>query len=764
MFFIQLNIVFWFFEKIIKIKYMKKIYAYLHTHWDREWYRDIEDFNLRLLDILDIALDEIEKGNTPFIYLDGQTCMLNDYLKYRQDKKEQITEYIKERKLFIGPYFVSIDSYIPNLYSMLRNLDLGIKISNDFGQRDFIGYMADIFGISKSAFLALKLKNIDKAIIWRGVNPKKTGNVCDFLYENIETTWLAQGYFNDFFHQSTTKENIENIKNYISKIEKYSSNNILLPIGADHLGILKNAKQKIKEINSYLDGYEIILSSPFEYFKNTKFDKKTVEIEFLDNELTYILKGCYSARIPQKIQNFNIQNKLSRIVEPLNFYLKDKFTENLDNVFINLIKNHAHDSICGTSLDSVHNCVENRFLRCNLALDAIEKRITGNFKKGNSEKITNKFGLFNLSTFDNIKTVKINLPYKLKNAQVTGHIEAFEDDLLYDTYKIPVTEDIKKIYEQVVEISNNQRFSYNNVEILEPIKKVRTTSKSIENDYIGLFIKNNKVQIFDKNKKESYEFFLSDIKDMGDSYNIAPIGKYSKYNIKKARIKYDGIIESCLTIDFGTIKLDCILDNHSKFIRFKTYINNRKKNHKIQLNLVLKDKIEKTISEDGAGIIERKIDPDYDVQKHMPAIKPIELKTNTFPVQNFVIAQDAIIFTKGLNEYEIFKNNLKITLLRSFEAISNNKNLARYVPAGPNLKTPQAQLIGRYEMEFAIAFGNKFDAFKNLDLFLQNYVTVATDKKESFKLDKIRDNSYIYGMNKNKKIIYNIETNKISLI
>ena len=43
--------------------------------------------------------------------------------------------------------------------------------------------MSDIFGISNSAFWALGLKNIDKALIWRGVNPKKINNDCNFFYE-----------------------------------------------------------------------------------------------------------------------------------------------------------------------------------------------------------------------------------------------------------------------------------------------------------------------------------------------------------------------------------------------------------------------------------------------------------------------------------------------------------------------------------------------------------------------------------------------------
>ena len=35
---------------------MKKVIAYVHTHWDREWYREFEDFRLRLIEVFDEVL------------------------------------------------------------------------------------------------------------------------------------------------------------------------------------------------------------------------------------------------------------------------------------------------------------------------------------------------------------------------------------------------------------------------------------------------------------------------------------------------------------------------------------------------------------------------------------------------------------------------------------------------------------------------------------------------------------------------------------
>lgn len=741
----------------------KRVFAYLHTHWDREWYRDKEDFNLRLLDVMDIVLDELKENKAPFFYLDGQVSALLDYLKYRKDKKEEIISLIKAKKLAIGPYFVSADSYLVSFCTMLKNLDLGIEISKAFSQKDYIGYMSDIFGISNSAFLALKLKNIDKTLIWRGVNPKKINNNCNFIKNNIKTTWLVQGYFNDFIHNN----NIDGLKKYLDKIAKYSTDCLLLPIGADHLGMLQNANEKIQQINSQLDDYEIILSSPFEYFKHAKFENIPKVDEFLDNSDTYILSGVYSARIPQKIRNNQIQNDLSRIIEPLNFYLKERYDENISEIYKTLIKNHAHDGICGCSIDNVHKTIDFRQHKCKCAIRALKNKLIGDFKKKNliTGRSEDKIGLFNLSN-SKINKVVVNLPYKLKNAQILNVANAFNRELLYDIYKIPVTEDICPIYSQIIEIEKNNNFEFNILKIKKPIKKTKITNNSIENDFIKLCVKSGVISIIDKKTNKTFVLKLTKIKDIGDSYNFAPKGEFIEYKLQKTKIEYDGQIQSSFLLDFNEIKLSVILDNHSQFIKFNSIINNKTKNHKIQLKLLLEENIKQTIAQDAIGIIKRKINCNYKMQDFMPAKRPIELKTNIYPMQNFVCANGAIICAKGLHEYEIYKNELRICLLRAFGTISNPKNTVRSIPAGPDLKTPMAQCQGLNEAEFIISFGNYQKAFKILDNLFENYVVIdgKFDKKNNFKLGEKLPDSYVYGLNKGKKIMYNYKENKILLI
>ena len=737
----------------------KKVYAYLHTHWDREWYRDKEDFNLRLLKVFDCVVEELTTSKAPFFYFDGQTIALLDYLKYRPGKENTIKKLIKEQKLAIGPYFVCADSFLINFASMLKNIDIGLEISKKYGQKDYIGYMADIFGVSNSAFLALNKKNIDKALIWRGVNPKKINNNCNFIKNNVNTSWLVQGYFNDFFHSEIEiKKKAQNIKTCLDKISKYSKNSILLPIGADHLGILKNANEKIAEINQYLDDYEIILTSPFEYFKNSKFENKTNEIEFLDNSDTYILQGCYSAHIAQKIENDYVQNKLSKIVEPINHYFKLGYEKNIDFCYKTLIKNHAHDGICGCSIDEVVKSVNSRFEKCKNILNALNYEMIGDIKKKYdiSNKTKDKIGVLNLTNSADLRVIEATLPYKIKNSQIISKKNAFPKNYLYDEYKIPVTEEITPFYTQIVEIDRSKSMEFNTLNVVKPIKKVKISDNSIENDYICLKVKNQKIKILNKISKEKIDFKLIDTPDDGDSYNYAPTSNPTEIKLIKSKILKDGKILSTLRLYFKNITLDINLNNHSKFLEFNSIINNKKKNHKIQAVFVLEDNIDKTISSDAYGIIERKIDYNYSLFKNMPTKKPFELKTNCFPMANFVNFKNNSILTKGLNEYEIYKNELRICLLRSFSTISNPKNKARFIPAGPNLETEISKYLCKTSQNFAFLFGDYKDCFNNLDIFNKNYLVLdgKYEKEINFNIDELTKNEYLYCINEGKKITY----------
>ena len=146
----------------------KQVIAYLHSHWDREWYREFEIFRMRLIRVFDNILDMLENNRIPSFYFDGQISAIEDYLEIRPEKERLIRRLIYERKLFIGPFYCLVDEFLTDKTCFAKNLELGMKKAIDLGCKSFIGYLPDTFGHSENVVDILRDFGIDKAIVWRG--------------------------------------------------------------------------------------------------------------------------------------------------------------------------------------------------------------------------------------------------------------------------------------------------------------------------------------------------------------------------------------------------------------------------------------------------------------------------------------------------------------------------------------------------------------------------------------------------------------------
>ena len=85
------------------------------------------------------------------------------------------------------------------------------------------------------------------------------------------------------------------------------------------------------------------------------------------------------------------------------------------------------------------------------------------------------------------------------------------------------------------------------------------------------------------------------------------------------------------------------------------------------------------------------------------------MKHNTAPLQKSLWTQGVGVITKGLQEYEVFKTKLRLTLLRATGTISTPKNPSRGTPAGPPLPTPDLQMLGENCAEFALMFSDSVE-------------------------------------------------------
>lgn len=714
----------------------KKVIAYLHTHWDREWYREFESFRLRLMYVFDRVLDLLENEKIPSFYFDGQTCAIEDYLVLRPEKEKLIRELIKKKKLFIGPCYTLVDEFLTDDKCFRKNLELGLKYAKNLGCQDFLGYFADTFGHSKNIPLILKEFGIDKAVVWRGC-PEEIPS--EFLFNGVKTVNLIRGYFMDTFSSDNTIERkAELIKEHLDKIAAKSSNVLLMPIGADHLGIEPDIVSQIKEVNKLLDGYEIELSTPFKYFELVKGNFKFEHNEELrDNATTFILPGCYSARVQLKQYNAKACYMLDLADRFQKFSQKKYKTEVYDNVidyaYKLLLQNQAHDSICGCSIDAVHKENITRYEQ----ILQIAKTLIREIKQETGEKSL----IINLSdkNFSGIIKFKSTKKYSDQEFELIKVEKGFEDSLIYNSQKIPITEDYKNIYTYLTEIENKSpsRLLSQTTKAYGGVytqSDLIITEKSIENSKISLEVTDNKIFVTDKLTGETYDDFIYfiDYKDNGDTYNFGPdkedkgiVGKIlSSEVMAKGDIQSVLLVKVCINETILNVRIS--LNKHSHLLNFKVKWENETIDHLLQVGFNLKAPITKTYSDDMGTLIERTFDPNYDIRKNLPETKGLEAKTNTAPTQRYVAAQGFEVVTKGLCEYEVKKNSLLITLLRATGLISNPHNPARTTPAGPPIEVGGAQQLGTNAVKFSIGFSD-IEHWKESVYEIYPYIIICND-------------------------------------
>lgn len=660
----------------------KEVIAYFHTHWDREWYREYEVFRLRLLRVFDHILDMLEGRVIPSFYFDGQVAALQDYLELRPEREVLIRMLIADKRLFIGPFYCLVDEFLTDGICFRKNLELGMQIAKNYGCKDYVAYLADTFGHSQNIPEILKEYGINRAVVWRGCGANIPAN---FKFGGIDTVNLIRGYYMDIFSSDKTiEEKAALLKHNLDLISEKSGNTLLLPIGADHLDIPNDIMYQIEAVNGILDDYEIKVGSLFEYFEKVKF-KDRFDGELRDNSKTFVLPGVYSSRTKLKRLNTECSYRLD-LADKLQYNFGANYDAAIDYAYKLLLQNQAHDSICGCSTDMVH---EENIVRYNKVLQ-IADTIINEISMSQPENLTMSFKYPDKYKILEIKRTKVE-----ENSQIIEKKKGFPRDVLYNTNKVPVTEDYTSIYTLLKEFNSDNRPS-----------DLIIRQSTLFNVNVNLSVENGRIILYDKAK--CYDNFIEFVrcKDIGDSYNFAP-DKNDTEEIAKilsSKVLEEGPLRSTLRVMTSFFTVDISLYKKSKLLRFKIKWLNLASNKRWQVRFNFPNKVKEVKSEDMNLLITRKFDPDYDIKQNLPSEKGIEAKTNTAPFQRFVWTNGLGIITKGINEYEVSGNHLALTLLRSTGIISNPKNPARTTPAGPPIEVPGLQQLGENEAEFAIGF------------------------------------------------------------
>ncbi len=365
------------------------------THWDREWYRPVQEYRLLLVEIIDQLLEMMETSEEfRYFHLDGQTCVLADYIEVRPENRERLARLMRNGRILIGPWFTMPDLFCPGDEALVRNLLMGKRICQEWDVPAMpVAYTCDMFGHPSQMPQIYKGFALPHCVVGRGTNEHTTpafftwqapdgSNVFTFKLQDI----MGYGAFsgarsaldsidkNGNIDPQAEAKARESLSSYIKdEISRTNGDALCLIDALDHQPPATNVKQLVKLIHEELPNVSVCHSTLPAFFADA--EATATDIPVKKGELRepskiragylWLIPNCVSARVKMKQANDNCQTLLERWVEPF-LALANMQSAAIPARFLrlaweNVLLNHAHDSICGCSIDQVHRDMMYRF-------------------------------------------------------------------------------------------------------------------------------------------------------------------------------------------------------------------------------------------------------------------------------------------------------------------------------------------------------------------------------------------------------------------
>jgi mannosylglycerate hydrolase len=366
------------------------IHVVSHTHWDREWYLTHEQFRFRLVTLVDHLLDLLDADPSyRHFHLDGQTIVLEDYLEIRPEQEARLRRAIEAGRILIGPWYVMPDEFLVSGESLVRNLLRGHRISRAFGTPMPVGYLPDLFGHVGQMPQIWRQFGVDNAILWRGFG----GADAEYWWDAPDGSRLLMMHLPPEGYCNATRIVLDPGAMMARAKEKVDferartrTNQVLLMNGVDHVEPHAAIPALVEQLSS-VPGQRARHSTLPDYVAavRTAVGTATPPLDTIVGELrggtdyANLLPGVLSARVYLKQQNAHVQTLLESYAEPLSVVALGvgraaAFSYpagQLRHAWKTLLQNHPHDSICGCSIDAVHEENLTRFARARQVGDAV---------------------------------------------------------------------------------------------------------------------------------------------------------------------------------------------------------------------------------------------------------------------------------------------------------------------------------------------------------------------------------------------------------
>lgn len=385
----------------------KSVYFVPHTHWDREWYEPFPVFQMRLVEVVDAVLAQLEADpDYRRFTLDGQAILLEDYLEVRPEQRAAVCAAVTSGRLRIGPWYVLADEFLVSPEALIRNLTLGQATCASFGGALPVAYTPDSFGHISQLPLIVRGFGLESIVFERGVGDegeRLRGEFCwraadgqtevfavhllgtyssaaalghaDWAYEDPYSSEraLEQTRAVLYGHGEDLRELPEWLRRSFERVPggtaAYATGDALLLLnGSDHLFAQKNVSEILHDLSTALPELNFVHADVEEFVRAARTTCGALEThrgEFRSGRYHHILSGVLSSRLYLKRENHAAETLLERYAEPLAALAWTRGAPYphafLWRAWRELLQNHPHDSICGCSVDAAHRAMQVRF-------------------------------------------------------------------------------------------------------------------------------------------------------------------------------------------------------------------------------------------------------------------------------------------------------------------------------------------------------------------------------------------------------------------
>ncbi|MGE5801110.1 MAG: glycoside hydrolase family 38 C-terminal domain-containing protein [Gemmatimonadota bacterium] len=743
-----------------------------HTHWDREWFLPRAAFHARLIAMFDDLLERMaaDPAFRTFL-LDGQTVLVEDYLRARPEREGELKTLVKSGRLQVGPWYVLADELIPSGESLIRNLLLGTADAERLGGRSDVLYSPDAFGHPAALPAVAREFGMKFGVLWRGLGGEQGQEHDFFRWRGLDgrdiLLWhLPRQGYEIGSALPAAGARLPDVWTQVRAVlvQRAAGKHIPVFIGADHHAphpTLPRLRELLAELEPSSAFRVSRLDEFFQAADGTPARPVGGELRW-SYGYTWTLQGVHGTRAPLKRRHGQVELWLERIAEPLVALARLSTSSGrdrrpvLDSAWRTLVRTQFHDTLAGTTADSVAAAAQHR-------LDEVAA-YAQELSRGALHELAGYDPDIARERADGSEPALVlwNPAARPRSGVTVADITMFRRDVLVgppvdrriprqgpgyrpfalyaaDQRPIPVQVLAQRMTQERADAARHYpdqdevdqvRVAFRAPAVpglgiavlqagppaplvpLAPAEEARARGRTLENRFVEVAIEpNGALTITDRRKNERYTdvLRLEDSGDAGDAYTFAPPlrarVKQSRGPVTVRRLAGGPLVAALearweVTRGIGA-RLLVQVHADSPIVRTTLDIDNRNSYHRLRARIPTGLVGVAALAGTAFGAVERSA-----VQVSSTAY-PRETPVRTAPAQRFVAAargsRGVAVLAPAFFEYEwSAKGDLHITLLRAIGDLSRGDLPTRPGHAGWPMAIPGAQGIGQTRIDLAL--------------------------------------------------------------